>query len=196
MLDQFATQAAVALLNRMLVRESWARERLAPFAGRRVRFSAAPFAFNIGVIEGGLVSAASGEPDVTIAVDLANVPAALFDAGAVLRDVRLTGDAQFAQAMSFVLQNLRPEPEEELARLVGDAAAVRMVGFARALLAQARDAGARLASTTAVYLVTENPMLAARGDVDQFARDVAALRDALSHLEQRVQALSDPQEHH
>jgi len=123
------------------------------------------------------------------------MPAALFDAAAVLRDVRLTGDAQFAQAMSFVLQNLRPEPEEELARFVGDAAAVRMVSFARALLAQARDAGARLANTTADYLVAENPMLAARSDVDQFARDVVALRDALARLEQRVQALSDPQDH-
>jgi len=74
MLDQFATQAAIVLLNRMLERESWARERLAPFAGRSARFMAAPFAFNIGVVEGGLVGVASGEPDVTIAIDLANVP--------------------------------------------------------------------------------------------------------------------------
>ena len=53
--------------------------------------------------------------------------------------------AEFAQALSGVLQKLRPEPEEELSRFVGDAAAVRIVALLRAALAGAREAGSRLA---------------------------------------------------
>ena len=34
MIDRLLNQAAVAVLNRMLGREAWAREKLAPFAGR------------------------------------------------------------------------------------------------------------------------------------------------------------------
>ena len=40
MIEQLTTSAALAVLNRMLSREVWARERLAPFAGRIARFEA------------------------------------------------------------------------------------------------------------------------------------------------------------
>ena len=79
-------------------------------------------------------------------LDLAALPLALGDPQAALRNVSLKGDADFAQALAFVLQNLRPEPEEELSRFVGDAAAQRIVGLLRAeriALARAGRAHAR-----------------------------------------------------
>ena len=81
----------------------------------------------------------------------ASLPQLLFEPKAALRNVRLEGDGEFAQTLSHVLQNLRPEPEEDLARFVGDAAAVRIVALLRAALADAREAGSRLAATTADY---------------------------------------------
>jgi ubiquinone biosynthesis protein UbiJ len=122
-------------------------------------------------------------------VDGASLPQALVDPQAVLRSVRLAGDAEFAQALSQVLQNLRPEPEEELARFVGDAAAMRIVGFLRAVLAQAQDNAERLARTAADYFVAENPMLAARGEVDDFSREVARLRDDVERLAKRIELI-------
>jgi ubiquinone biosynthesis protein UbiJ len=88
-----------------------------------------------------------------------------------------------------VLQRLRPEPEEELARFVGDAAAVRIVGLLRGALAQARDGGQRLAASTVDYFVTENPMLVARGEVERFTQTIHQLRDAVERLEKRLQQL-------
>lgn len=197
MIDHLAAGAVVALLNRLLAREGWARQRLAPYAGKLALFEAPPLSLRIGVRDGGMFEApgafpspgATPVPDVTLGVDLAALPNLLVDRRAVMRNVRLSGDAEFAQALSDVLQNLRPEPEEDLAPFVGDAAAVRIVGFLRAAFAQAQEGAQRLSSTAADYFVAENPLLAARADVEAFVRDVTRLRDDVERLGKRVDAL-------
>lgn len=191
MFDQIASQATVAMLNHLLARESWAREKLAPFAGRRARIEAFPFILLLGVGPGGAFEVATGDPHVTIGVDAAQLPTLLIDPQALLRNVRLSGDAEFAQVLSQVLQNLRPEPEEDLARFVGDAAAVRIVGFLRAAGQQIREGGARLTSTTADYFATENPLLVTREEAERFGTDVAQLRDATERLAKRIERLEN-----
>jgi len=191
MLDQFASQATVTLLNHLLAREAWAREELAPFAGRGARVEAFPFVLLLGVAPGGRFEVGSGEPNVTITVDGAQLPALLFDPRAVLRNVRLSGDAEFAGALSHVLQNLRPEPEEDLARFVGDAAAVRIVGFLRAVATQMREGSNRLAATAADYFVAENPLLVTREEVESFSNAVVSLRDAAERLGKRLERLEN-----
>lgn len=186
MLDQLASSAAAAALNHMLAREPWARAVLAPFAGRSARLQAPPFSVQLGIAADGNFAADAGAPTVTIGVDATALPRVLLEPKAALRNVRLEGDAEFAQALSSVLQRLRPEPEEELSRFVGDAAAVRIVAVLRAALDGARQAGSRLAVQTADYLVTENPMLVSRGEMASFAADVAALRDDVERLAKRI----------
>jgi ubiquinone biosynthesis protein UbiJ len=185
-LDQIASGAAAAALNHMLAREPWARAALAPFAGRSARLQAAPFSVQLAIVADGGFSADAGPPTVTIGVDAAALPRVLLEPKAALRNVRLDGDAEFAQALSNVLQKLRPEPEEELARFVGDAAAVRVVALLRAALAGAREAGGRLAVQAADYLVAENPMLVSRQEMEAFAADVARLRDDVERLAKRI----------
>ena len=185
-LDQIAAGAAAAALNHLLAREPWARATLAPFAGRSARLLAPPFAVQLGIAADGSFSVGSGEPTVRIGVDAAALPQVLLDPKAALRNVRLDGDAEFAQALSGVLQKLRPEPEEELSRFVGDAAAVRIVAVLRAALAGAREAGGRLAAQTADYLVAENPILASRPEMTSFAAEVARLRDDVERLAKRI----------
>ncbi|HTT09577.1 MAG TPA: SCP2 sterol-binding domain-containing protein [Burkholderiaceae bacterium] len=189
MLDQIASQATVTLLNHLLAREGWARDELAPFAGKHARIEAAPFTLLLGIAAAGRFEVGTGAADVTIKVDPAQAPALLFDPQAMLRNVRLSGDAEFARALSHVLQNLHPEPEEDLARFVGDAAAVRIVGFLRAVAAQAREGGARLAATTADYFVAENPLLVTREEAESFGRAVASLRDDVERLGKRIDRL-------
>jgi len=177
----------------MLAREPWARAALAPFAGRSARLQALPFSVQLGITADGSFSADAGAPTVTIGVEAAALPRVLLEPKAALRNVRLDGDAEFAQALSGVLQKLRPEPEEELSRFVGDAAAVRIVALLRAALAGAREAGSRLAVQAADYLVVENPMLVSRQEMTGFAADVARLRDDVERLAKRVDLLSGRQ---
>jgi ubiquinone biosynthesis protein UbiJ len=186
-LDQIASSAAAAALNHMLAREPWARAALAPFAGRSARLQALPFSVQLAIAADGNFTADAGAPAVTIGVDAAALPRVLLEPKAALRNVRLDGDAEFAQALSSVLQRLRPEPEEELARFVGDAAAVRIVALLRAALAGAREAGSRLAVQTADYLVAENPMLVSRQEMAALAADVARVRDDVERLAKRIE---------
>jgi ubiquinone biosynthesis protein UbiJ len=191
MVDQWINQASVAVLNRMLGREAWAREKLAPFAGRVVRFEASPFAMQWAVTDAGALTPSSeGDPAVTIGLALSSLPFALLDPPAATREVRLQGDAEFAQSLSFVLQNLRPELEEELSRFVGDAAATRIVGFLRLSAAHWRQLAERMLDNAAHYVVTENPMVVARDEVASFVQDVARLRDDVARLEKRIDLAS------
>ena len=188
MIEQLTTAAAVGVLNRMLARETWARDRLVPFAGRTARFEAPPFALALKVAEGGeFADAQRADPVVTVGLDLAALPLALGDPQAALRNVSLKGDAEFAQALAFVLQNLRPEPEEELSRFIGDVAAQRIVGLLRLSASHWRQLAERMLDSSAHYLVTENPMLVARDEVDEFNAAVASLRDDVARLEKRVE---------
>ncbi len=193
MVEQLVNPTVVALLNRMLGREAWAREKLAPFAGRVVRFEAPPFALQWSVKDDGTLAAADdGVPSVTIGLALSSLPFALHDPNAATRDVKLQGDAEFAQALSFVLQNLRPEPEEELSRLVGDAAATRIVGLVRLSASHWRQLAEHMLDNTANYIVTENPMVVGRDEVAAFVQDVARLRDDVARLEKRIDLASRP----
>ncbi len=171
----------------MLAREPWARAVLAPFAGRSARLQAPPFSVQLAIAADGDFTAEAGPPTVTIGVDPAALPRVLLEPKAALRNVRLEGDAEFAQALSEVLQKLRPEPEEELSRFVGDAAAVRIVAVLRAALDGARQAGGRLAVQAADYLVAENPMLVSRQEMASFAADVVGLRDDVERLAKRIE---------
>lgn len=190
MIDQFASSAAIAVLNRMLAREQWARDKLAPFSGRSVRFDAPPFTLTLQVADSGTLAAADpGEPAVIIGVALSSLPLAMLDPQAAMKDVRLSGDAEFAQALAFVLQNLRPEPEEELSRFIGDAAAQRLVGFMRASASQWKQIADNMLDSTAHYVVTENPMVIGRDDLDVFNQDVNRLRDAVARVEKRIDRL-------
>ena len=191
MLPDLAASAAVRLLNRQLDREPSARELLRSYGGRIARFELPPFSLTLGMDAEGRFSAAATEAaaDVTLAVDASALPAALLDPAALMRKLRLSGDAEFAQVLSQALQRLRPEPEEELAGVVGDAAAVRIVGAARALAQAAADGAARLARSTGDYLVAENPMLVDRAEARRFGEDVSALRDAVERLDKRLSML-------
>ena len=190
MIDQIASSAAIALLNRTLVREKWARDKLAAFAGRSARFDAAPLALTLRVTDEGMfASADEGEPAVIIGVAFSSLPLAMFNPQAAMKDVRLSGDAEFAQALAFVLQNLRPEPEEEISRFIGDAAAQRLVQFMRASASQWKQIAESMLDNTAQYVVIENPMVVGRDDLESFNRGVSELRDAVARMEKRIDLL-------
>jgi ubiquinone biosynthesis protein UbiJ len=191
MIDQLVNQAAAAMLNRMLAREAWARDKLVPFAGRAARIEALPFALLLKIAhDGTMVAHDTGEPSVTIGLSLSSLPLALLEPSKALQDVRLVGDAEFAQALSFVLQNLRPEPEEELSRFIGDAAAVRLVAVLRTSASHWRQLAERMLENTVHYVVAENPMVIGRDEAAEFVREVNRLRDDVERLEKRFDLLA------
>ena len=182
-----------AAINHMLAAEPWARAQLAPHANKTLHVVVAPFTVQLSVAPNGTVAraAAGCVPDVTVTLAssaLSRVLAGGTDA--VMRDMRLEGDAEFAQAVSLVARQLRWDVEEDLSKVVGDAAAHRVVEGARAVAARVSETHEKFAANVSEYLLEENPHLIRPRAVRAFADSVRVLRDDLARLEKRVDRLS------
>jgi ubiquinone biosynthesis protein UbiJ len=90
------------------------------------------------------------------------------------------------------MRNLRWDVEEDLSRLVGDIAAHRIAGAARAVARGAREAGLRTAQAAAEYWTEESPLIASRVKVAGFVDAVARLTEDLERLDKRIDRLERP----
>jgi ubiquinone biosynthesis protein UbiJ len=183
----------IGFLSMLVEREAWARERLAPFAGKYARVRLVPLPdLVIEVLEAGYIGPghAAAEAAVTLTISPAVVPLLFVRPDAAMRDVRIEGDTELARAIEFLFRNLRWDVEEDLSRIVGDVAAHRMAGAARSLGAWQREAAERLGENVAEYLKEEAGLLVYPYEVEQFGREVEALRDAVERLEKRVERVA------
>jgi ubiquinone biosynthesis protein UbiJ len=178
----------IAFVNHLLAEEQWARARLAPFAGKRVRVTAPglpDLAFAVAT-DGMLEAAGEGDPDLTVGLSPAALPKLLARDETVLQTIDFSGDAELAAALQFLFRHLRWEVEEDLSRVVGDVAAHRIAEIGRAFAAWQKDAAERLGQNVAEYLTEEVELLASKPDLARFAREVAELVDAVERLEKRL----------
>ena len=179
----------VAALNRLLDAEAWARDRLAPFAGETVELRAPPLpALRFSIVEGGRL-APGGEPRLAIPLRPESLAALARGEEHFMRTVDIDGNARLAQEVLHLARHLRWDAEEDLARLVGDAAAHRLAGMARDLAAWQLDAVRRLADGIMEYAQEEARLLAPRAGHAALRAEVARLRDALERLEKRIERL-------
>lgn len=180
-------RAALAALNHLLADAAWARARLAPYAGRTARLTLPPWRLGLTIDElGQFAPATAAEPDVEISLPAGAPLLALSGPEAVARVVRISGSAEFADALGFVLRNLRWDFEEDLSKGVGDIAAHRIAGLINAFAAWQRRAATNLAENLAEYFTEEQPTLAKPAEVAGFVASVDRLRDDLARLEKRI----------
>lgn len=181
-----------ASVNHLLAQDDAARARLAPHAGKTARFDTGVQKLDLTVEADGLLTLAQAEavPAVTIKVNAADLPLIAQDMKKAFSYVRIEGDAEFANAVSQVSQGLQWDAEDDLARLFGDVAAVRMVAGAKAGFAAVKDAHQRLAENVAEYLTEEKPVLVRPLAVSDFAAEVARLRDDVERMQKRLDQIS------
>ncbi len=176
-------------INRLLRQNSWALERLRPFATKVVRVDCFPLMMRIGIGEAGDATAAAPDtaPDVTIQLTPGvMLRLAAHDASA-WNDIAVEGDPRLAAALNTIARNIRWDIEEDLSRVFGDIAAHRMVETGRKLDTWGRQGADNLARSFAEYWTEEQPLIASRADVEQFIREVDVLRDDLARLEKRLE---------
>jgi ubiquinone biosynthesis protein UbiJ len=181
-----------AALNHLLEAESWARERLAPFAGQTVELRAPPLpALRFAIAADGRLAPAQPEAAAALVISAGpGVLAAMLQGEEqLLRAVEVSGNAQLASEVMFLVRHLRWDAEEEAARLIGDVAAHRLAGFARGVAAWHADAAQRLAGSLVEYATEEKQVLVRRNELDEFAAAQARLRDGLERLEKRIARL-------
>jgi ubiquinone biosynthesis protein UbiJ len=179
----------VAALNRLLEAERWARERLAPFAGESLELRAPPLpALHLTIVEGGRL-AAGGGPGLTITLKPGSLAALARGEEHFMRAVDIDGNARLAQEVLHLARHLRWDVEEDLSRVIGDAASHHVVRVAKDFAAWHVDAARRLAEGFMEYAQEEARLLAPRAGHVELAGEVARLRDALERLEKRVERL-------
>lgn len=134
-----AVPRAVLLANHIIAAEPAAVTRLKPMAGRRIDLrltdlppplSWAPagwFDLSLAITPAGLlewVESPSGNPDLLVSADASNpLATGLQVAGGARPPVRIEGDAALASEVSWLLEHLHWDLEDDVGRLVGPAVA-------------------------------------------------------------------------
>ena len=186
MLDLAALQA----FNHLLAAAPWARAKLVPFAGRRARLVLGPLPLEFRIApDGTFESLGTGEPAVEIVLPAGAALALPEGREAMMRGAHITGAADFAEALGFVLRKLEWDAEEDLSRVVGDIAAHRIARAAGDFAAARAEAGRRLAENVAEYLRYEQPAGVGKPAMRAFAAAVDTLRQDVDTLERRLAAL-------
>ncbi len=154
--ERSVMERVVLLVNHVISAEPAAVDRLRPHAGRSVRFelgdwpkllpSLGPFVFRVspaGLLEwlpeGDAVAA-----DLRVAIAAGNPALALTRLVAGERPaITVSGDAAFASDLDWLIDNLRWELQDDLAKIVGDAPA-RQLGKVGGWIAGAMREGAKM----------------------------------------------------
>ncbi len=180
-----------AVINHLLQRDEKARARLTSHAGKVACFDLGLTRLCLQVELDGLVALAVADtvPQVTIRIKSADIPLILQQRDRAFSMVTIDGDADFANTISQLSQSVRWDVEEDLSRVVGDIAAVRIVAGAKSMTGVISATQRKLAETTAEYFLEENPMLMRPQPIREFAGDVARLRDDIERLSKRIDRL-------
>ncbi len=185
---------AAAALNHLLSGQAWARDRLRPFAGKRVSFRLAPLPdLRLLILDSGLVDAsipqADAPDDLTVTVKPAALPLLLARDEAALREVDLAGPADLANAVQTLFRDLEWDAEEDLSKLLGDVLAHRVADAARGMLAWQKEAALRLGQNLGEYLTEEQAMLAPGAEAAVLARGIQAAAEDCARLGRRIDRL-------
>lgn len=181
-----------AALNQLLEAESWARGRLAPFAGEVLELRAPPLpALRFEIAADGRLAPAAAQAVAALVVTVGPgaLAAAVKGEAHLLRAVEVAGNARLAGEVMFLFRHLRWDAEEELAKFIGDVAAHRLAGMARGAAAWHADAAQRIAESLIEYATEEKPLLVKREELEEVALAHARLRDGLERIEKRLNRL-------
>lgn len=151
--ERSVLERLVLLLNHVISAEPQAMERLRGHAAQTLRFefegwpsllpAPSPIAFVVtppGLVEW-IEAPGDAPPDLRVAVEASN-PALAF-AKFIIGErpaLRVEGDAAFATDLNWLIENLRWDVQDDLARVVGDTPAREIARFGGALAKAIREA--------------------------------------------------------
>lgn len=183
------------LLNRGLPRSPRARQLCTALTGRSVAI-VVPDIARLRVSSTGdtlAVRFADAPAEATIRGGLLSLIALTGDsAQKVLQrgDVAISGDSEVAEGFRELVQLLRPDPEEELALLIGDIPAHQLGRLARLGASFSVRAAQTTLRNLAEYWAHERGDLVSRNEGEQFLRGVDALREDADRLQARLDLLA------
>lgn len=192
---------ALALVNETIAQSTPARDLCTELAGRvvAIRVRDSFLAVYCRVTPAGLevTTRYSEEPDTVITGSLVALAGLLTgDAAEAIRSgrIEIDGDTETATRFRELLRHARPDVEERLSGVLGDAGAHRVGELARSVVLWGSQVADTLTRNLSEYVTEERGDLPARGEVEAFYEDVDRLRDDVARLEARIRALADRQD--
>jgi ubiquinone biosynthesis protein UbiJ len=181
-----------AIANRVLERETWARQRLSAHAGRVFVIAVGPVATALAVDASGLVESTplSGRaPDLTLTVSPLDLPAFLAEPARWDRYVTHHGDPALAATLKELAQTLPWFIEQAFAKALGPIVGQRVADAARRLFAFPEYAAERVGDSVVSYARDEAGLLARAHEAEDFAGQATALAARADALALRLAAL-------
>jgi len=187
-----AGEAPARLANRMLADQDWAREKLAPFAGRVFTLKVGPLQAAWRIHEAGTLEAAAATAvaDLRLSLPPWSVPSFLANPTRWNEFIREEGDADFGGALKELARTLPWFVEETFARALGPIAGQRVADAGRKLLGFPEYAAQRVADGAASYARDEAALLARGPDMRRFRESLEALEARIDAIAARIEALA------
>ena len=193
-------RALERLLNQLLARDPETRNELAGLSGKTIRvelLNTAQPAISLLIEQDGIriKTGEAGAGDVLIRGTPLNLLAYLHASGsgnsATTGNLEIRGDLGLAQEFQRLLRRFDPDPEEQLARLLGDTLARKATNLARGGAGFLRQLKDKIELDLSEYALYEQEILPDRDEIERFNNSVDELRDDLERLKQRVYRLSE-----
>ena len=152
-LESEIKQRLLLFLNHVLMQESSALDRLRRQQGRQVQWRWRDLDLRVTITPAGLLERgdATATPDLVL---ILNETSPVEIARTVLQGqrpaLRIEGDVQLAADINWLVDHVRWDPEEDLARLIGDAPAHTLAQAARKAMEALRSFVAQRAPGTSV----------------------------------------------
>lgn len=182
-----------AMINRQIQATTPARELSEKLSDRvmAVRVKDTALAVYLLVHDGriDLSSDPIDDPDVLVSgslISLAKLSGPSAEAAIRHGEIDISGDALVAQDFQKLLAYGKPDIEEELSAVIGDAAAHGLGELFRGFRAWRQNAHASMSQNVSEYLQEESHAVPTRDEVDGFRRQVDMLRDDVARLDARM----------
>ena len=196
----FSPYPAFLAINHVLSQEPWALTQLQQHPNKIAQINLEPVVIRLQITPAGFLQNPPNEAvaDVTIRINLADVPLILQDKERAISYVKIEGDAALAQTFSEVGKNLPFDFEYYLSQIWGDStagqiAARRVTQTSKAVLSHLKSNAQKLQENVAEYFLEENPMLIRPAKVAEFAQEVSRVRDDVERLMKRIEKLEKAQ---
>ena len=188
--------ALVRAINHILEREQWALHDLSNHQGRVIELILPIGSMQWQIQDDSfiaLLSEVHPHPDLVLDIDANSFSELSASQGTIkdraMRAVKITGDAQLAQLIAKLSNQLRWDYEEDLAKIIGDAPAHFLSSQAKRFAQATEKAVADLQGNMVEYLSEEKKVLLHQRDFVSHKMEIQAVRDAVERLEKRISFL-------
>jgi ubiquinone biosynthesis protein UbiJ len=184
--------AITRFLQHLIAQNTWANERLLPFAGKSLQCNIGFLREHLVILEDGQLAMA-GEtnlPDATITLTPSVLLRLMMQDESAKMDVNIAGDQHLAQGMAQVFANMRWDIEDDLSKVIGDIPANQLSEGAKHLASESKSATTNAIAMLTEYLQEEKPLLAKKMHVEKFNAEVDTLRAQLARAEKKFEKLN------